>query len=147
MKTSHAVLLLAAIGAAHLAQKERHQRQQLRVAATELHHSRLTHLINRPDLAQDWAPEGMSLEEFARLLSENQQLVSLSLRHRLGLLRGNTLRFVAEAFMELESGRRYWKHFGHFREREAVGDRCAQRFTAALQDAYVARPETDPVGV
>ncbi|MER7986468.1 DUF6082 family protein [Streptomyces noursei] len=147
MKTSHALLLLAAIGAVRIVQSERHQRQQNQVAVTELHHGRLTHLISHPHLAQDWAPEGMTMEEFARLLSENAQLVALSLRHRLGLLRGSQLRFVADAFMERPTGRLYWKHFGDFRAQEAVGDSCARRFTRALQDAYVARPETEPIGV
>lgn len=147
MKTSNALLLLAAVGAIRIVQSERHQRQQNQVAVTELHHARLTHLISHPHLAQDWAPEGMTEEEFARLLSENAQLVSLSLRHRLGLLRGRQLRFVADAFMARPAGRLYWRHFGPFRTQEADGDRCSERFTAALEDAYVAHPDTDPIGV
>ncbi|AIA06719.1 DUF6082 family protein [Streptomyces noursei] len=147
MRTSHALLLLAAVGAVRIVQSERHQWQQNQVAVTELQHARVTHLISHPHLAQDWAPEGMTKEEFARLLSENAQLVSLSLRHRLGLLRGSQLRFVADAFMARPAGRLYWRHFGPFRTQEADGDRCAERFTAALEDAYVAHPDTDPIGV
>ncbi|MGG2459338.1 DUF6082 family protein [Streptomyces sp. RGM 3693] len=148
MKTSSALLLLlAAVGAVRIVQREWHQRQQHQATVSELHHSRLTHLISNPHLAQEWAPEGMDLEEFAQLLNENQQLVALSLRHRLGLLRGSRLRFAADAFMKQPASRLYWKHFGSFRMQEADGDRYARRFTAVLEDAYVARPETDPIGV
>ncbi|MGG2460151.1 DUF6082 family protein [Streptomyces sp. RGM 3693] len=147
MKTSHAVLVLAAVGAVHVAQRERHQNQRNRVAVTQLHHSRIAHLVANPDLAQDWAPNGMDGGEFAKLLSENQQLVALSLRHRLGLLRGSRLRFVADTLMEREGGRRYWRHFGADRAREAEGNRCAQRFTAAMQAAYLAHSAAKPADV
>ncbi|MFJ5681017.1 DUF6082 family protein [Streptomyces sp. NPDC093097] len=100
-----------------------------------------------PDLSQDWAPKGMDGGEFAQLLSENQQMVVLSLRHRLRLLRGSRLRFVADTLMEREGARRYWEHFGASRAREAEGNRCAQRFTEAMQTAYLAHCAAKPAGV
>ncbi|MCZ0973722.1 DUF6082 family protein [Streptomyces albulus] len=147
MKTSHALLVLAAVGAVHVAQRERHQNQRSQVAVTQLHHSRIAQLVANPDLAQDWAPKGMDSGQFAQLLSENQQMVVLSLRHRLGLLRGRRLRFVANKIMERESGRRYWKHFGADRAQEAEGNPCAQRFTEAMQTAFLAHCAAKPAGV
>ncbi|MFE7314072.1 DUF6082 family protein [Streptomyces sp. NPDC057555] len=148
MKTSRAVLLLlAAIGAIQAVQRERHQRQHNHVAVTQLHHNRLAHLTANPDLAQQWAPEEMDVKEYVQLLDVNQQIVALSLRHRLGLTRGNRLRIMADAVMEREAVRRYGKYFGGFRTQEAAGDRLARRFTAIMHDAYVARPEPDPVRV
>ncbi|PJN32291.1 spore associated protein, SapC [Streptomyces sp. CB02959] len=147
MKTSHAVLVLAAVGAVQVAQRERHQNQCNRVAVTQLHHSRIAQLVANPDLAQDWAPKGMDGGEFAQLLSENQQMVVLSLWHRLRLLRGSRLRFVADTLMEREGARRYWEHFGASRAREAEGNRCAQRFTEAMQSAYLAHCAAKPAGV
>ncbi|MEV5338335.1 DUF6082 family protein [Streptomyces sp. NPDC052676] len=147
MKTSHAALILAAMGAAHLVQKHLHQRQQNEVAVARIQNDWLTHLTTHPDFAQLWAPKDMDVKEYVQLLHANQQICALSLRHQLGLIRGSRLRFIAKAVMEKEIGRRYWAKFGSFREEEAAGDKLAERFTAALHDAYVAHPDTQPVGV
>lgn len=147
MKTSYAILTLAAVGVAHLVQRERHQRQNNDVAAARIHQEWLTHLTTHPEFAKLWVPQDLQVEEYIELLSGNQQVAALSLRHRLGLLRGARLRVVAEEVMDREIARRYWARFGNFREREAAGHRTEERFNAAMQDAYVARPESEPVGV
>ncbi|MFF9818989.1 DUF6082 family protein [Streptomyces sp. NPDC014006] len=61
--------------------------------------------------------------------------------------RGARLRLLVQAFMDRQIGRRYWARFGSFREEEAAGDRTEERFTAVMRDAYVAHPDTEPVGV
>ncbi|CAL9360102.1 hypothetical protein SUDANB105_00646 [Streptomyces sp. enrichment culture] len=147
MKTSNAVLVLAAVGIAHTVQRQRHQRQKNEVAVTRIQNDWLTHLTTHPDFAKLWAPDGMDVEEYVKHLHANQQICALSLRHRLGLIRGSRLRFIAKAVMEREVGRSYWQKFGSFREEEAAGDKLAERFIAALHDAYVAHPDTQPVGV
>ncbi|MEU8911766.1 DUF6082 family protein [Streptomyces nigrescens] len=145
--TNAAVLAAAAVGALHLVQRERHQQQQNEVAVARVQLDRLTHLTAHPDLAALWAPPGMDAEEYVKLLDANHQICALSLRHKLGITRGKQLRFVAEKVMEREIGRRYWKRFGSFRAEEATGDKPAEEFTEAMEDAYAARLETQPVGV
>ncbi|MEU9120576.1 DUF6082 family protein [Streptomyces sp. NPDC048506] len=145
--TNAAILAVAAVGALHLAQRERHQRQQNEVAVARIQVDRLTHLAAHPDLAALWAPPGMDAEEYVKLLDANHQICALSLRHKLGITRGEQLRFVAEKVMEREVGRRYWKRFGSFRAEEAAGDKPSEEFTEALQDAYLAHPEIQLAGV
>ncbi|GAA1237198.1 DUF6082 family protein [Streptomyces rhizosphaericus] len=149
MKIAHAVLVVAAVGAAQMAPRQLHQRQRNEVAVARLQHDWLTHLTRHPDLAKQWIPEGMDMgeEEFVQLLNANQQACALGLRNRLGLARGERLAFMAETFMKQEVGRRYWKAFGGYRQDESVGDGWARRFNRCMDDACVAHLETDPVGV
>ncbi|MFB7776248.1 DUF6082 family protein [Streptomyces bauhiniae] len=149
IRTSHALLLLAAVGIAQLAQRERHQRQHAHIALTGLHVDWLGVLVGRPELAEEWAPEGADVEQWVRHVHLNRQLCGLALRHRLGLVRSAGLRFVADSIMEREVGRSYWKTYGNFRQKEATGDPAAMTFNAIIQDAYVARLArlaTEPAG-
>lgn len=147
MKTEHAILFLAAVGVVQIVQRERHQRQNNMVACARIHQDWLTHLTTHPEHAKLWLPQDLEVEEYIELLTGNQQMAALSLRHRLGIIRGARLRFVAKAVMDREIGRRYWARFGAFREEEGAGDRIEERFNAAMRDAYVAHPESEPVGI
>ncbi|MGW4289593.1 DUF6082 family protein [Streptomyces sp. NPDC004673] len=147
IRTPHVLLLLAAVGVARFMQSERHQRKRNHIALTALHTDWLGVLVDDPELAEVWAPEGADIESWKRHLHLNRQLCGLALRHRLGVVRGAGLRFVADSIMEREVGRSYWKTYGTFRLKEAVGDPAAMAFNAVMQDAYVAAcPDTEPTG-
>ncbi|MGV9509315.1 DUF6082 family protein [Streptomyces tendae] len=146
MKVSHALLALAAVGVAQLAQNERHQRQRNHVALARIHQDWLTRLTSEPELAKLWTPDDLEPEEYVKLLHCNQQMCALSLRNRLGLIGKGKLRFYADYMMDREIGRRYWDRFGSGREEEAT-DRADRRFNAAMSDAHTARPETAPAGL
>ncbi|CAL9326608.1 DUF6082 family protein [Streptomyces sp. SudanB91_2054] len=146
MKVSHALLALAAVGAAQLVQNERHQRQQNHVALARIHQDYLTRLTSEPELAKLWVPDDLEVEEYMKLLHCNQQMSALSLRNRLGLMGKGQLRFYASYMMDREIGRRYWDRFGSGREEEGA-DRADRRFNAAMRDAHTARPETAPAGL
>jgi len=145
MRTSHAVLLLAAVGVAHIAQKHVHQRQWAEAVVTRLHHDWLTNLSDHPDLAVQWGLDGMDKEEMVRVLSANQQVSALGLRYRLGL--GPRLDFIADAFMGTKIGQDYWDKCGPFRTAEAAGNKPAEEFCRALEKARRAYPKAEPVGV
>jgi hypothetical protein len=150
MKAQNAVLLaLVALGAAHLVQRERHQWQQNEATVMRNQLDWLTHLTTHPELAELWAPEDLPAGEYTKLLHANQQICALSLRHKLGLLRGRRLRFAADWVMEREHCRRYWERFGAFREAEADGDGLLDDFTTVMHDAYTraSRREPQPAGV
>ncbi|MFE2157088.1 DUF6082 family protein [Streptomyces lydicus] len=144
--TNAAILAVATVGALHLVQRERHQRQQNEVAVSRIQDSWLTHLTTNPDLAKLWAPD-MDPEEYVQILHANQQICALSLRYKLGQIGVDKLRFLASELMSREICRRYWAKYGEFRLREAAGNKRAETFNGILQDEYVARPETQPVGV
>ncbi|MEU6813993.1 DUF6082 family protein [Streptomyces sp. NPDC046860] len=147
IRTPHVLLLLAAVGVTRLVQSERHQHQRNHIALTALHTDWLGVLVDNPELAEAWAPEGADIEQWKRHLHLNRQLCGLALRHRLGAIGGAGLRFVADSVMEREVGRSYWKTYGTFRQKEAAGDPAAMAFHTALQDAYVAAcPDTEPTG-
>ncbi|MFG3199831.1 DUF6082 family protein [Streptomyces sp. NPDC048208] len=144
MKTS-AGLLLATLGiGAHLLQRERHQRQHnaARLARNQL--DWLTYLTTHPELAEQWKPEDLGVEEYVQLLNANKMLCALSLRHRLGFATGDALRFYADDFMSRESGRRYWRRFGALREKEVQSnhDPYGLRFNRAMNVAYTAHAKT-----
>ncbi|MFE5754685.1 DUF6082 family protein [Streptomyces massasporeus] len=132
-----AAVAVVALGAVHLAQRERHQRQQNEVAVMGMQLDWLTHLTTQPEFARLWAPEDIPVEEYIQLLHANQQICALSLRHNLGLLRGRRLRFVADAVMKREHSRRYWERFGSCRDAEADGDVLDIAFTEVMHTAYL----------
>ena len=142
-----AFLALAAVGAAQLVQRELHQRQNNHIALAGRQDEWLTDMTTHPELAKPWVPEGVEVEEYVRLLGANRQICTLSLWHRLGLARGQKLRLLADMLMGSDAVRTYWTHFGGLRAEEAAADRIQQRFNAVMHDAFVARPETEPVGV
>jgi hypothetical protein len=137
-----AAVAVVALGAVHLVQRERHHRQQNEVAVMGMQLDWLTHLTTHPELAKLWAPEDLTVEEYIPLLHANQQLCALSLRHKLGLLRGRRLRVVAEAVMQREHCRRYWERFGSFRDAEADVDGLDIAFNEAMHTAYTRATET-----
>ncbi|MET7814239.1 DUF6082 family protein [Streptomyces sp. NPDC005395] len=145
MKVSHALLALAAVGVAQLAQSERHQRQRNHIAVARIQQDWLARVSSDPELAKLWIPEDLEPEEYVKLLHCNQMMCALSLRNRLGLARKGKLRFCADYMMDREIGRRYWARFGRVREEEAT-DKAEKRFNRAMDDAYVSRPETSPAG-
>ncbi|MFI0742774.1 DUF6082 family protein [Streptomyces sp. NPDC021100] len=142
MKTSHAVLVLAAVGAVRVVQRQRHQQQHNNLAVARLYNDWLTHQSIHPDLMG----EGMDLEEHVKLLKVNQEIAALSLLHRLGFLRGDMLRGVAQSVMERQIGQRYWAQFGGFRQQEAAGDERAETFHEVMEQTYLAQLGANPVG-
>lgn len=137
MKLHHpTALAVAAVGTAHLVLRERHHWQQNEIAATRNQLDWLTHLTTHPEFAQIWAPKDMAVEEYIKLLHVNQQICALSLRHRLGLLRGRRLRFCADEVMKREYGLKYWAAYGSLREAESDGDGLAGDFTDVMHAAY-----------
>ncbi|MFF8789204.1 DUF6082 family protein [Streptomyces sp. NPDC015125] len=147
MKISHAAILgLAAVGAVQIAQRERHHRQHLDIAVARIHQDYLTHLTSNPHLAALWIPEAhdpeeedLTPEQYVELLTANQQIAALGLRHRLGIARGQRLSSMAEYLMGREHCRKYWARFGGFREQEASGDRAGEDFHAYMNAAYKSR--------
>ncbi|MEU2969080.1 DUF6082 family protein [Streptomyces ardesiacus] len=131
-----AALALVAVGAASLVQRERHQQQRNQVAVTRNQLEWLRHVTTHPDFAQLWKPEDMTVDEYIKLMHVNGLLCALSLRHRLGVLRGRSLRHCADWFMKHEYGRRYWETFGSFRVEEADVDGTANDFNDSMIAAY-----------
>lgn len=146
MKTSHALLAIAAVGAAHLVQRERQHRQQKAVAAARIHDQWLTLLTTNRHLAEQWAPEDMQVEEYVTLLNANQQLCALALRYRLGLISKDRLRFVVQAVMERASVRQYWEKFGAFRAEESLDNKADADFNDIVGDVYDARRAMQTAG-
>ncbi|MFD9428478.1 MULTISPECIES: DUF6082 family protein [unclassified Streptomyces] len=146
MKTSHALLAIAAVGTAHLVARERQHRQQKVVAVARMHDQWLTLLTTNLDLAEQWAPEGMDVKEYVTLLNANQQLCALALRYRLGLISKDRLRFVVQAVMERESVRQYWEKFGAFRAEESLDNKADADFNDIVGDVYDARRAMQTAG-
>ncbi|MFJ4800135.1 DUF6082 family protein [Streptomyces murinus] len=142
-----ALFALASVAAAHLVQRELHQRQNNHIVLAGRQSKWLTDMTTHPDLAEPWVPDGMDIKEYVRLLNANRQICTLSLWHRLGLARGQKLRVLASVLMENDAVRTYWTRFGGLRADEAAADRIQQKFNAVMHDAFVARPQTEPVGV
>ncbi|QFG13228.1 hypothetical protein SEA_GILGAMESH_36 [Streptomyces phage Gilgamesh] len=131
-----AALAIVAVGAASLVQRERHQQQQNQVAVTQNQLEWLRHLTTHPDFAQLWKPEDLTVDEYIKLMHVNGLLCALSLRHRLGVLRGRPLRHCANWVMKHEYGRKYWERFGSYRVEEADVDGTAIAFNDAMSAAY-----------
>jgi hypothetical protein len=135
---------VAAVGTAHLVLRERRHWQQNEIAVMCNQLDWLTHLTTHPEFAQLWAPKDMPVEEYIKLLHVNQQICALSLRHKLGLLRGRRLRFCADEVMKREYGRKYWETYGSLREAESDGDGLAGDFTAVMHAAYTRATRNNP---
>ncbi|MGW2917699.1 DUF6082 family protein [Streptomyces angustmyceticus] len=145
MKGKYAAILgLIAVGAVQIAQKERHHRQRTEIAVASIHQDWLTHLTTHPDLAELWAPKDLAPEQYVTLLNANQQIAGLQLRHRLGLVRGARLRFLAEYLMGREHCQQYWERFGGFRAQEALGDKPGEQFHEVMDDACRSQQEDKP---
>ncbi|MDT0459160.1 DUF6082 family protein [Streptomyces sp. DSM 41527] len=145
--TNAAILAVAAVGALRLMQQRQHQQQRNEVEVARIQMDRIMHLTSHPHLAESWAPPGMNVDEYVKLLDANHQICAVSLRHKLRITRGAQLRFVAEWIMKNEVSRRYWKEFGSLRAEEATGDPDAEEFTEAMRVAYADRRAVQPVGV
>ncbi|HWU06470.1 MAG TPA: DUF6082 family protein, partial [Streptomyces sp.] len=136
MKTSHALLALTAVTAAHLMQRERHHKQHKEMVLSGVQERWVSLLTTHPDLAAPWKPAHMSVEEYVKLLNANQQLCSLSLRYRLALVTKDRLRVYATRLMTYAHVRQYWQEFGPIREEEALGNARASAFNEILAEAY-----------
>lgn len=137
MKTSHAILVASAVGAAGIWFAERRHRQRLTMHAAEIHQRLLSDIATHPEQQALWAPGGMSAEEYARLVHSNRVISFLSAKYRVGLLDKVALRVQARAVMQRPGCRAYWARFGAFREEEAA-DRVDRSFNAVLDDEYTA---------
>ncbi|MGW4955431.1 DUF6082 family protein [Streptomyces parvulus] len=137
-------LAMTTVGAAHLVLRERQHWQRNEIAVTRNQLDWLTHLTTHPELAVLWKPADLAVEEYIKLLHVNQQICQLSLRHRLGLLRGRRLRFCADEVMRREYGQRYWARYGSLREAESDGDGLAGDFTGVMNAAYARAVRTTP---
>ncbi|MGI5262361.1 DUF6082 family protein [Streptomyces angustmyceticus] len=145
--TTTAILAVAGVGALRVVQMEHHRRQQNEIAVARIQLDRIRHLTAHPHLAESWAPSGMAVDKYVKLLDANYQLCAISLRHELGIVRGHRLDFVAKWFMKHEVGRQYWEEFGPLRAEEAAGDSDLEEFTEVMNDAYKAHSKAEPVGV
>lgn len=125
MKSSQAAafLALAAVGAAHLVQRELHQRQNNHIALAGRQDEWLTDMTTHPELAEPWVPEGMEVQEYVRLLGANRRICTLSLWHRQGLARGQKLRLLADVLM---GSRRRPNLLDSFRWAPGRGSGCRQ---------------------
>ncbi|MGX1851107.1 DUF6082 family protein [Streptomyces sp. NPDC055299] len=148
--TRAAILGLIAVGAVHITQRERHQRQQNEIAVTRIHQKFLTLLTTHPELAALWVPEAdpeeeeLTPEQYVQLLNANQQIEALHLRHRLGIVRKKQFPPLAEHLMGREHVRKYWARFGSLRKQEASGNKRRERFHTAMNAAYRSRQKDEP---
>ncbi|MFE3139656.1 DUF6082 family protein [Streptomyces scopuliridis] len=139
MKTSHAVLIATAVGAAGLVLAERQNRQRLALHAEVMHQAWIAELARNLELQAVWTPPGGELPdgESTNHIHANRLISFLSVKFRAGLLNKQSLRAQAKWLMEREVARAYWKKFGGFREEEAR-DRTDRAFNAILADEYAA---------
>ncbi|MFP3991022.1 DUF6082 family protein [Streptomyces sp. E11-3] len=148
MKTSHAVLAAAAVGAAGLALSERHNRQRLVLHAAQMHQAWIAEVASNPELRAVWTPPGGDLpaEEYTQLLHCNRLISFLAAKYRVGLLDRHALRAQARWLMERDVARKYWAKFGDYRWEEAMG-RTDHIFNAIMADEYAAYSDEDAVAV
>lgn len=148
MKITTAVLVAGAaaagVGAAHLWQAERHQRQRNALSAAAMHQEYLRYVEGNPELQRLWVPEDGSLdaEEYLRRTHANHLFAALATRFRVGILTAETLRVQAKWMMSRAVGRDYWASFSGFRDSEAR-DKVDRRFNRIMTDEWLARPEVD----
>ncbi|MEU3499914.1 DUF6082 family protein [Streptomyces hundungensis] len=144
MKTAHATLILAAVGAIGVGLSHRHHRQQLDLQAVAMHQAWLQEAVNSPKLQELWATaQGeLSAEEHVDLWQANRVIAFLCAKFRVGLLTKDSLRVQARHVMKVPVGRRYWEIFGAFREEEAT-DSVTRRFNAIMNDEYAAVSGSD----
>lgn len=140
MKTSNAVLIaaasVAAVGVAHLVQKDRQHKQTIDATLSRIQIDWLARTSQDEQEAARWAPEGIEPKQYQRMLSGNRPLCQFSLRWRLGLVTRRQLDLFAGHAMESATCRDYWKQFGSLRVAEAVGDEKSEVFNQAIGDAY-----------
>ncbi|MFQ6146736.1 DUF6082 family protein [Streptomyces seoulensis] len=146
MKTAHAVLVVAGVGAARLVQAGQHNRQRNVLGAGQVHQAYLEILTSDSTLLEiSVSPEeGLTLEDHRALVHANRLICILAIKFRLGLLSEETLRIQARKIMERKWFRTYWARYGGFREFEAQ-DRIDRRFTAVFSDEFSVYPEDEAV--
>ncbi|MEV0035520.1 DUF6082 family protein [Streptomyces sp. NPDC050804] len=147
MKTSHAVLVAAAVGVVRLVQSERQNRRRLALHAEEMHQAWISEEATNPELQAAWMSPGGEppTQEHTNLLHANRLISFLSVKFRAGLLDRHALRVQARWLMEREVARTYWKKFGGFRKDEAM-DRTDHTFNSVLDEEYGAiTDDTEPV--
>lgn len=136
MKIAHALLSIAAIGAAQLVLSQRQHRQRLALDAESMHQKWISDVDADADQQSMWAASGETpAEEYAQLLQCNRLVPFLSVKYRVGLIDRQSLRTNARWLMERDVARSYWSRFGTFRKDEAV-DRIDRAFNAVMADEY-----------
>ncbi|WP_447035453.1 DUF6082 family protein [Streptomyces sp. DSM 118878] len=145
-------LTTAGLAAARLRQEARHQAERNEAERNEAAVARnqfewLARVSTDLDLAKLWAPEDVEVQEYLQLLKANQLICIIDLRDRLGFVREGQLPFYAETIMGSDVCRRYWHRFGGFRAQEAEGDKRAEHFTRALDQAAKNHPQAQPAAV
>ncbi|MFE2034286.1 DUF6082 family protein [Streptomyces scopuliridis] len=136
MKIAHALLSIAAVGAAQLVLSERRHRQRLALDAESIHSNWISDVAADADQRTIWAASGETpAEEYAQLLQCNRLVSFLSVKYRVGLLDRQSLRTNVRWLMDRDIARSYWSRFGSFREEEAV-DRVDRAFNAVMADEF-----------
>lgn len=128
---------VAAIGAARIRQETRHHGDRIEIAAARVQMDWLSQVATDHDLARLWAPEGVTVEEYMRLMHANRQLCAVSLRDRLGLVTEEQRDLFASMLMDNPTVRAYWVRYGGLRAEEAAAarDERAVTLTAVLDRA------------
>ncbi|MEU6475322.1 DUF6082 family protein [Streptomyces sp. NPDC047017] len=134
IRTSTAILVVAAIGAVRIVQAERQARRQLVLHAAELHQAYCRDTAADHLSSGEWG-EGLSPEEAAQHIHANRLISFLSAKYRVGLLKDDDLRVQAHASMKRPSVRSYWEQNGSFRQ-EGAKDRIDRRFNEIMYGVF-----------
>lgn len=129
MKSRHTLVLIAALGAAHLVLSAWQHRQRLALDAANMHANMLT--------AEDtwYVPGDGPRDEYVPMAQVNRLIVCWSVKHRIGLLKRQALRSNAAWLMKRRIARAYWAKWRDHRIEEAR-DRKDVKFVTTLDDAY-----------
>ncbi|MFE2075166.1 DUF6082 family protein [Streptomyces misionensis] len=137
MKSGIVALAIAAVGAAHLVQRDRHHKENKRLRIAQWHDRRVGELAENPAALGEMYTEITDLSEKATILRQNQWLCMWSAMFRLGYINENHLRENAKRFMQDKAGRLYWSVGGEHRMKTAQ-DAHDIKFTQVMDEAYQA---------
>ncbi|MFF9346662.1 DUF6082 family protein [Streptomyces sp. NPDC014734] len=138
MKTRAPLILVAGLGAAHLALNVRHHRESRHLELVRLHTDLLRDTAADQRLAEVTNSGGFTgLDEDTRVryMNANRWVCLWSAMLRTRFLSPTSMREVADDFMESPVGRAFWGVARHHR-RVTVRDRHDERFNALMNDAY-----------
>ncbi|MFJ6705665.1 MULTISPECIES: DUF6082 family protein [unclassified Streptomyces] len=145
MKSTTAVLTaavavsaaVAIVGAARIRQEKRHHGDRTEIAAARVQMDWLTQVATNRHLAELWAPDDMSADDYMGLMHANRLLCAVSLRDRLGMVSEDQRGLIASMLMKNKVVRAYRAKFGDLRAEEAATarDERAMTLTAVLDRA------------
>lgn len=140
-----ALALIAALGTAHLVLSARQHRQRLTLDAATMHANMLTEITADAESPDTWyLPSDGPREQYVPSIRVNKLVSFLSMKHQVGLIKGDGLRANAEWLMERPDARAYWARWRDHRLNTARGGKDL-RFVSALDDAYYdAKEDVDP---